>query len=101
MLQQLDDPHQVFASVVANIVDCVRAGAPAGLGLAVIGGRSVEAGDDAPNDVVDVGEVAPHLTAVEQGQRLPGVKRLDEDPHRHVGTAPRPVNGEEAKPRQR
>ena len=53
------------------------------------------------HDVVDVGEVAPHLAAIEQGQRLARKQRLGEDPHRHVRAAPRPVDREEAQTRAR
>ena len=93
---KLDDAHQVFASVVADIVDRVRRDASAGLDRSVIGRRAVETGDDAGNDIVDIGEVAPHLAMIEQGQRLAGEQRLGENPHRHVRPAPRPVNREEA-----
>jgi len=37
LLEQLDDAHEVFAAAVADIVERVRARAPAGLLLAVVG----------------------------------------------------------------
>ena len=101
LLEQLDDAHQIFAAAVADIVDRVRTGAPSGLGRAIVGGREVEAGEHAADDIVDIGEIAPHLAAVEQGQGLAGKKRVGEDPHRHVGPAPRPIDREEAQARQR
>ena len=61
----------------------------------------VEAGDDAADDIVDIGKIAPHLAMVEQGQRLAGVEGLGENPHRHVGPAPWPIDGEEAQAGQR
>ena len=53
---------------------------------------------DALDDVVDVGEVAGHLAAVEHVDRLAREDRLGELEQRHVGAAPRTVDGEEAKP---
>ena len=47
LLEQRDHPHQLLRAVVADIVERVRARAAAGLHRAVVGGRAVEAGDDA------------------------------------------------------
>ena len=87
--------------MVADVVDRVRAGAAAGLRLAVVGLWPVEAGNNAAHDIVDIGEVAPHVAVVEQGQRLARVEGLGEDPHRHVRPAPWPIDGEEAQAGQR
>src|SRR5690349_15368925 len=65
MLKKLDDAHQIFASTVANIVERMRAGAAASLGLAIVHGRAVQAGDDTAHDVVNVSEIASHFATVE------------------------------------
>src|SRR5947209_17547305 len=95
-LEQLDDAHQVFAAAVADVVEGVRRCGSAGLHLPVVSRRTVETSNDAADDIVDVGEVPAHLAAVEEWQRLAGVERPDENPHGHVGAAPRTVHGEEA-----
>ncbi len=64
LLQKLDDAHQVLAAAVADIVERVGAGASAGLHRAVVERRRIEAGEDSAHDIVDEGEVAPHLAAV-------------------------------------
>src|SRR3954447_17461174 len=101
LFQELDDPHQVLAAAVADVVDRVRTRAASRLDATVVDGRTIETCDDAADDVVNVSEVAPHLAAVEERQRLARVERLGEDPHRHVRPAPRTVYGEEAKAGQR
>src|SRR5437764_11663331 len=58
-LQQLDHAHQVFAAAVANIVERVRRCASAGLHLPVVGRRTVETSNDAADNIIDVGEIAP------------------------------------------
>ena len=95
LLEQRDHAHQVFAPAVADIIERVRAGAPTGFLFAIIGRRPIEAGEDASDDIVDVSEVAAHLSAIEQGQRLARVKRLQENPHGHVWPSPRAVDREE------
>ncbi len=95
-LEQLDDAHQVLATAVADIVDRMRRVASARFDRSVVLRRSIEAGDDPAYDVVDVSEVTPHLAAIVQRERLTREQRLGEDPHRHVRTAPRAIDGEEA-----
>ena len=48
------------------------------------------------HDVIDIGEIAPHFSVVEQLDRLAGADRGGEDPHRHIRAAPRAVDGEKA-----
>src|SRR5262249_50215133 len=74
--EQLDHAHQVFAAVVADVVNGMRRLASARLYSAVVDRRAVETSDYAAHDVVDIGEVTPHLAAIEQRQRSPGVERL-------------------------
>ena len=68
---------------------------------AVVGRCRVEAGDNPANNVVDIGEIAAHLAAVEQRQGLAFVKCPGENPHRHVRPPPRPINREEAQAGER
>lgn len=70
LLEQLDDPHQVFASTVTNIVKRMRAGASSRVYPSVIERRAIEALDHSPDDIVDVGEVTAHFAAIEQWKRL-------------------------------
>ena len=56
---------------------------------------------DSLDHIVDIGEVAAHASALEQADRLSGEDRLGEQPEGHVGAAPRPVGGKEAKPGRR
>src|SRR3546814_6417383 len=67
----------------------------------VIRGRVVQAGDHAGHDVVDEGEIALHVAVVEHLDRLVPQYGVGEQPHRHVWTPPRPIDGEEAKARER
>ena len=50
------------------------------------------------NNVVDVREVPPVLTLVEQLDGLPFTNRFREQDRRHVGPAPRSVHREERRP---
>src|SRR6185369_17630579 len=57
LFKKFDNTHQILAATVPDIVDGMGAGAPAGLYRAVIRRRTVQAGDNPPNDVVDIGEI--------------------------------------------
>ena len=64
------------------------------------GGRDPVAGaHDALGDVVDVGEVAAVMPVVEDVDRPAGEDVAREQEQRHVGPAPRAVDGEETQPR--
>src|SRR3546814_1651054 len=52
--------------------------------------------DDAFDDVVDIREVAFHLTVVEDRDRPALEDRLGENEHRHVRPPPGSIDGEEA-----
>ena len=86
--------------VIADVVDAPgrearrrigRRAVPAGIGLR----RTIDQPHDGLGHVVDIGEVALHVAVVEQADRLALQNRLREQPHRHVGPAPRPVHSEE------
>src|SRR5579883_1476294 len=94
----LDDANEVlelFAAIVADIVN------PEGGFSSRIGRRVVETSDDAGNDVVDEGEITPHIAMIENTNRLAGENGLGEEPRRHIGPAPRPIDGKEAQARAR
>ena len=84
----LDDRDQVAnaRALAAAQVDEVRDPGPDALGRE----------DDAAGNVVYVGEVARDRAVAIEGDGLPREGRLDEAPDAHVGTAARPVDGEEA-----
>ena len=58
----------------------------------------IEQAHQAVDDVVDVGEVAAEIPVVEHLDGPPFDNRLHEEDGRHVGPAPRSVDGEEAQP---
>src|SRR6185369_13845154 len=109
-----DEVAQLLAAIVAEIIEPVRCaafasafaqvgfggqtrpGCEGGLVLrsALARRRTVESRQYAGGDVVDVGEVAAHVAAVEDRDRLAGQDRAREDESRHVGPAPGPVDGE-------
>jgi hypothetical protein len=62
---------------------------------------AVQSADDAFDDIVDVGEVALHVAVVEDVDRPAFEDRLGEQEQRHVGPAPRAVDGEEEQARAR
>lgn len=93
--------HEFDLPVVANVVDQPRGIGGAGIRLCDIPGwirrgRTIEHTDHAFNDVVDVGKVPPVLTAVENGDLLTDQDVLGEFEQRHVRSAPRAIDGEEA-----
>ena len=70
-------------------------------GALAVGRRVVETGEHAGDDVVDVGEVAPHGAVVEHRDRFASEDLAGEDERRHVRPSPRPVDGKEPQPGQR
>ena len=48
-----------------------------------------------------MGKVSPHPAMVKEPDRRALHNRLGEDEYRHIGTAPRPVNGKETQTRHR
>ena len=78
--------------MVADIIQAVRAGAVRRRW------RRIEGGDDAADNVVDIGEVALHVAVIEDADRLVGKNGAGEDIERHIGPPPRPVDGEKAQP---
>ncbi len=58
----------------------------------------IENPDHALHDIVDIGEVAPHLAVVEHVDRLAREDRLGEEEQRHVGPPPGSIDGEEPQP---
>ena len=63
--------------------------------LRIAGRRLLDQALDGRGNVIDIGEIATHVAVVEKLDRLARGDRLGENPHGHVGTAPRPVDGEE------
>jgi len=59
-------------------------------------GHPIADPDDTFDDVVDVGEVATHLSVVEDVDRFAFQDGLGEQEHRHVRSTPGAVDGEEA-----
>ena len=51
--------------------------------------------DDRGRHVIHVGEIPPHVAAVEQLDRPAVEYSRGEQPHRHIGPAPRAIHGEE------
>lgn len=101
LFQQADDLHQVFAAAVADVVDAVRLHAAAGLFLPIVGRRIVQAGHHPGDDIVDMGEIAPHLTLVEHRDRFARQNLLREDPQHHIVPPPRAIDSEEPQTRLR
>ncbi len=92
-LDHRDEVHQVLGAVIAQVVEPVRRlRASPGTVLR----RVVERGQHAGHDIVDIGEVAPHVALIENPDRLAGEDRLGEKIGRHVGPPPGPIDGEES-----
>ena len=87
LFEQRDEVGDELAVVVANVEDGRRLRGGWGAG---------EAGEDAGDDVVDVGEVALEGALVEEGDLAAGEDGFGEAVIGHVGAAPRSVDGEEA-----
>ena len=106
LLDARDVVHQPCGGRVADVVDAVgrrgggrvgRPGVPPGIALR----DDVRDAHYPLDDVVDVGEVAPHVAVVEDLDGAVVEYGVHEEEGRHVGTSPRPVDGEEAQPRGR
>ena len=106
LLEQGDHVEQLDRIVVADIVDAPRRRTRGRIGsiarpIGIGRGRFVDEPHHRLHDVVDIGEIAPHLAVVEQPDRFAGVDRGGENPHRHVRAAPRTVDGEKPQARGR
>ena len=87
--QHLDEVEQGFRPVVAEIVECERR-------LTVVRlGRTIDRRQDARNDIVDIGEVALHIAAVEDLDRPTVQNLLGEAPIGHVRAPPRSIDRKE------
>ena len=94
-LERRDERGERNRFVIADVVDGVRRA------VAIGGGRLVQDPHEGFDDVVDVSEIAAHLSFVEHADREAGQDGLGEQHRRHVGAAPRPVDREEAQARRR
>ena len=83
------------SSSTASCCRCCRSRTARASASVDAGGR-VEHAHDAFDDVVDIGEVALHPAVVEDLDRLARQDGPREQHRRHVGPAPRAVDGEEA-----
>lgn len=95
--------HQLYRTVVADVVDSVRSTTGAGVGcvatpVGIRFGKFVHHPVNPFDDIVDEGEVPLHFTVVEDVDRLPLKNRLGEEEQRHVRSSPRAVDGEEPEP---
>src|SRR2546422_332825 len=105
-LQDLDEPDEFHRIMIADVVDPVRGGAcagvravaaPFGIGL----GNPFHDADYTLDDVVNVGEVAPHFPVIVDLDRPPLQNGPREQEQGHVRPAPRTVDGEESQTRAR
>ena len=94
--------RKFFRAAVADVVDGVGRVASARLAAAVGKRRAVEDCGSMPSTMssmkVKSRRISPWLNRLD---RAPGEDRVGEQPHRHVGPPPRPVDGEEAQARLR
>ena len=95
LFQHLDEVHELLRLVVADVVDLVAVAELIRLG------RIAEHVLDARDDVIDIGEVAVHIAVVVDLDGLAPADLVGELEIRHIRTAERPVNREEAQPRRR
>ena len=93
IFQFADEVHQTDGMGTADIIDTVRNFCGRGTGSAW---DVVEGTEDGFGDVVDVGEVAAHVAVVEYFDGLPFGDGAGEEHGRHIWTAPRTIDGEEA-----
>ena len=106
LFQRVDEPAQFHRAVVTDVVDPERGVGDSRIRFAAVEfvrrvGDAIAGPFDAGDDVVDVGEIATHPAVVEHVDRFAPQDPLGEDPHRHVGSAPRAIDGEEPQPRRR
>jgi hypothetical protein len=100
-LQQPDVFEQLDRLAVPDVVDAERrrASRRARVGIRRVRGsglgHEIQHAHHALDDVIDVGEVAPHPAVIEDADRLAGKDRLGEERHRHVRAPPRPIDREE------
>ena len=95
--------HQLYRTVVADVVDPVRGTTGAGVGSIAIPveirlGQVMHDPVNSLDDIVDEGEIPLHFTVVEDIDRFPLKDRLGEEEQRHVRSSPRAVDGEEPEP---
>jgi len=88
--QRTDEVHQLHGAAAADVVE---------VGGNIACGSLVQQAYDALHDVVNVGEVAGHVAAVEDPDGPAGQNRLGEEHRRHVGAPPGAVDREEAQSR--
>ena len=105
-LQRLDEVQELHRIVVANVVQPIRGFTGprrglVGIPLRIAGSHFVAGPNHAFDDVVDVGEIAPHLPVVEHVNGTSFQNRFRKHEQRHVRTTPRAVHGEEPEPRRR
>ena len=87
-----DKCHQRHGTPAADVVN---------LGRNASRRHFVQQADDGIHDVVHIGEVALHISAVENTDGFSGKNRPRKKHRRHVGTSPRPVDREETQSRER
>lgn len=95
LFQHLNEVHELLRLVVADVVDLVAVAELIRLG------RIAEHVLDARDDVVDIGEVAVHIAVIVDLDSLAPADLVGELEIRHIRTAERPVNREEAQSRRR
>lgn len=94
LFQHLDEVHELLRLVVADVVDLVAVAKL--IHLRRIAKHMLNARDD----VVDIGEVAVHIAVVVDLDGLAPADLVGELEIRHIRTAERPVDREEAQPRR-
>lgn len=95
LFQHLNEVHELLRLVVADVVDLVAVAELIRLR------RIAEHVLDARDDVIDIGEVAVHIAVVVNLDGLAPADLVSELEIRHIRTAERSVDREEAQPRRR
>src|ERR1700733_14886813 len=92
VLEHGNEFGQLFRTVIAEIVQRVRR---------TSGWRTIQHTQDAVHDVIDISEIAPHLTMVENRDRLARKDRAGGDEKGHVRPSPWTLDGEKTQARGR
>ncbi|MEY3459804.1 MAG: hypothetical protein RL215_2961 [Planctomycetota bacterium] len=99
VFEDFDEAEQFDGAIISNVVDAEGCRGGAARGVWCIGawcGDVVAGADHAFDDVIDVGEVAFHVTEVEDINGFSGEDGFGEKPERHIRASPGAIDGEEA-----